>query len=56
MERLAFANDLDSIHRLDQIMYSYQGRHRGSVLGDDRTLDIFLFLLEHGEIVVTEHI
>ena len=56
MERLAFANDLDSIHRLDEIMYSYQRRHQGSVLGDDRTLDIFLFLLEHGEIVVTEHI
>ena len=37
-------------------MYSYQGRHQGSVLGDNRTLDIFLFLLEHGDIVVTEYI
>ena len=56
MERLVFANDLNSIHRLDEIMYSYQGRSRGSVLVDERTLNVFLFLLEHGEIVVTEYI
>ena len=56
MERLIFTNDLDSIHRLDQIMYSYQGRSQGSVLEDERTLNILLFLLEHGEIVITEYI
>jgi len=55
MERLIFADNLDSIHRLDEIMYSYQGWDRGSVLGDDRSLTVLLFLLRHGAVLVTEH-
>lgn len=55
MERLIFADNLDSVHRLDEIMYSYQGRDQGSVAGDDQSLTVLLFLLRHGEVVVTEH-
>lgn len=55
MEQLVFSDDMDSIHRLDEIMYSYQGRNQGTVMGDDRSLTVLLFLLKQGEIVVTEH-
>lgn len=56
MERLTFANDPDSAHRLDEIMYSYQGWDSGTVMADTRSLSLMLFLLEREEIVITEHV
>lgn len=52
---LKFSNDLDSAKRLDEIMNSYSGRDRGSIMADERSLAVVLTLLEHGKIVVTEH-
>ena len=56
MERLTFTDDPDSAHRLDEIMYSYQGWDSGTVMADMRSLSLLLFLLERGEIVITEHV
>ena len=52
---LKFSNDLDSAKRLDEIMNSYSGRDRGSILTDEHSLAVTLVLLEHGRIIVTEH-
>lgn len=52
---LKFSNDLDSIRRLDKIMNSYPGRDCGSVMGDERSMDMVLFLLWRGMITATEH-
>ena len=52
---LKFVNDLDSAKRLDEIMNSYPGRDRGSVLADERSLTVMLTLLEYGKITVTEY-
>ena len=52
---LKFVNDLDSAKRLDEIMNSYPGRDRGSVLADERSLTVMLTLLEYGKISVTEY-
>lgn len=52
---LKFSNDLDSINRLDEIMNSYPGRDQGSILGDERSMDMVLFLLWHGVISATEY-
>ena len=52
---LKFSNDLDSAKRLDEIMNSYSGRDRGSILTDEHSLAVVLVLLEHGKITVTEH-
>ena len=56
MERLTFTNDPDSAHRLDEIMYSYQGWDSGTVMADTQSLSLLLFLLERREIVITEHV
>ena len=56
MERLTFKNNFDSAQRLDEIMYSYQGWGGGTVMTDMQSLSLLLFLLEQGEIVVTEHV
>ena len=56
MERLTFKNNFDSAQRLDEIMYSYQGWGGGTVMTDMQSLSLLLFLLERGEIVVTEHV
>ena len=53
---LKFSNDLDSAKRLDEIMNSYSGRDRGSILTDEHSLAVTLVLLEHGRIIVTEHV
>ncbi len=53
---LKFSNDLDSAKRLDEIMNSYSGRDRGSILTDEQSLAVTLVLLEHGRIIVTEHV
>ena len=52
---LKFSNDLDSIRRLDEIMNSYPGRDCGSVIGDERSMDMVIFLLWCGMITATEH-
>ena len=52
---LNFSSDLDSAKRLDEIMNSYSGRDRGSILADEHSMEVTLFLLEHGKITVTEH-
>ena len=52
---LKFSSDLDSAKRLDEIMNSYSGRDRGSILADEHSLAVTLVLLEHGRITVTEH-
>lgn len=52
---LRFSNDLESAKRLDEMMNSYSGRDCGSVMADEDSLAVVLFLLEHGEITVTEH-
>ena len=52
---LKFSSDLDSAKRLDEIMNSYSGRDRGSILADEHSMVVTLFLLEHGKITVTEH-
>ncbi len=52
---LNFSSDLDSAKRLDEIMNSYSGRDRGSILADEHSMVVTLFLLEHGKITVTEH-
>ena len=52
---LKFANDLDSIKRLDAIMNSYSGRDRGSVMADEGSMELMLVLLEHKAVTVTEH-
>ena len=56
MERLTFKDNSDSAQRLEEIMYSYQGWSGGTVMSDMRSLSLLLFLLEQGEIVITEHI
>lgn len=56
MERLTFNNNYDSAQRLEGIMYSYQGWDSGTVMTDMRSLSLLLFLLERGEIVITEHV
>ena len=53
---LNFSSDFDSAKRLDEIMNSYSGRDRGSILADEHSLAVTLFLLEYGKITVTEHI
>ena len=53
---LKFSSDLDSAKRLDEIMNSYSGRDCGSILADEHSLAVTLFLLEYGKITVTEHI
>lgn len=53
---LKFSNDLDSAKRLDEIMNSYSGRDRGSILADEHSLAVALVLLEHGKITVAEHV
>ena len=52
---LNFPNTVESIDRLDEIMNSYPGRDRGSVMADEHSLVMMLTLLEHGKITVTEH-
>ena len=52
---LKFSSNLDSAKHLDEIMNSYSGRDRGSILADEHSLMVTLFLLEHGKITVTEH-
>ena len=52
---LKFLSDLNSANRLDGIMNSYPGRDRGSILADEHSMEVTLFLLEHGKITVTEH-
>ena len=52
---LKLSSDLDSAKRLDEIMNSYSGRDRGSILADEHSMVVTLFLLEHGKITVTEH-
>lgn len=52
---LNFSSDFDSAKRLDEIMNSYSGRDRGSILADEHSMVVTLFLLEHGKITVTEH-
>lgn len=56
MERLTFTDNSDSAQRLEKIMYSYQGWGSSTVMTDMRSLSLLLFLLERGEIVITEHI
>ena len=56
MERLTFQDNFDSAQRLEEIMYSYQGWSSGTVMTDMRSLSLLLFLLERGEIVITEHV
>lgn len=53
--KLKFSNDLDSAKRLDGIMNSYPGRDQGSILVDEHSLTVALFLLEHEKITVTEY-
>lgn len=53
--KLKFSSDLDSAKRLDEIMNSYSGRDRGSILADEHSLAVTLVLLEHERITVTEH-
>lgn len=50
-----FSNDIESARRLDEIMNSYSGRNQGSVMADEDSLTVILFLMEHGKIVVTEY-
>ena len=52
---LNFSSDFDSAKRLDEIMNSYSGRDRGSILADEHSMVVTLVLLEHGKITVTEH-
>ena len=49
---LNFSSDFDSAKRLDEIMNSYSGRDRGSILADEHSLAVTLFLLEYGKITV----
>lgn len=52
---LNFPNTVESIDRLDEIMNSYPGRNRGTIIADRHSLVVMLALLMHGNITVTEH-
>ena len=43
---LNFSSDFDSAKRLDEIMNSYSGRDRGSILADEHSMEVTLVLLE----------
>lgn len=51
---LIFSNNFESAKRLDEIMNSYSGRNQGSVMADEFSLTVMLFLLEHQKITITE--
>ncbi len=51
---LTFSNDFESAERLDNIMNSYSGRDRGSIMADDYSMTVMLVLLANRKIVVTE--
>ena len=52
---LTFSNDYESAKFLDDIMNSYPGRDRGSIMADEQSMTFMLLLLVHGQISVTEH-
>ncbi len=52
---LTFTDDIASAKRLDEIMNSYPGRDQGSIMADEHSLVVMLFLLAHREIAVTEY-
>lgn len=53
--QMIFSDTLASIRQLDEILNSYPGRNRGSVLTDQKSLDVMLRLLVQQQITVTEH-
>ncbi len=52
---LTFTDDIASAERLDEIMNSYPGRDQGSIMADELSLTVMLFLLAHRMISVTEY-
>ncbi len=52
---LTFIDDLASAKRLDEIMNSHPGRDQGSIMADESSLGVMLFLLAHRKITVTEY-
>ncbi len=52
---LTFKDDLASAKRLDEIMNSHPGRDQGSIMADELSLAVMLFLLAHRKITVTEY-
>lgn len=52
---LTFTDDIGSINLLDEIMNSYSGRDRGTIMVEQQSVTVMIFLLIHRKIVVTEH-
>jgi len=52
---LSFTNDIQSIDLLDEIMNSYSGRDRGTIMVEQKSVTVMLFLLFHQKVVVREY-
>lgn len=55
MVQLVFDRDMESINLLDQILYSYLGWERGTVMSEPKSLLALLTLLECQDVQVTKH-
>lgn len=55
MTRLTFRRDTESVDLLDNILYSYSGWERGTVMSETKSMTVLLVLLECQAIQATEH-